>query len=170
MNRRSFLLAILSTAILWVSFAGFVWLTAPQLPDRVAVHFGAHGQPNGWMTRDQHVLLFLAAGLGVPTLVLGIFALIRRLQGRGLNVPNKEYWLAPERRQETLDFILRQGFWYAGLFTAFFAAIHWSIVMANRQAPVSLPATLIAWIASGFLSASAVWMGGFFWYFLRKPA
>jgi uncharacterized membrane protein len=170
MNRRSLHFALLGTAILWTFFASFVWLTAPQLPNRVAVHFGAYGQPNGWMTRDQHVLFLLAAGLVVPTIILGIFALIRRLKGRGLNVPNKEYWLAPERREETLDFMLRQGFWYAGLFTAFFAAIHWSILMANRQTPVFLPPSHVVWIAGGFLAASAVWVLVFFRYFLRKPA
>lgn len=165
---RLFSFAIL--ALLWIAFAAYVWLTAAQLPERVATHFGMAGEPNGWMTRAGHVQFTLLFGLGVPAFVLGIFAIIGRCGDRWLNIPNKEYWLAPERRQATFDFIARQGFWFAGLFIAFLAGIHHSILAANSRSPVALPASDVGWIAGPYLVATLVWVAIFIGRFARRPA
>lgn len=148
---------LLILALLWCAFAAYVWLTAAQLPERVATHFGTGGEPNGWMTRTGHVQFTLLFGLAIPAFVIGIFALIRRLQGRGLNIPHKDYWLAPERRQETFDFLTRQSFWFAALFMAFLAGIHHSILLANARTPAMLPASNLGWLAGGFLVATLAW-------------
>jgi serine/threonine-protein kinase len=163
-SRLAFALVI----ALWLAFAGYVWLSASQLPERVATHFGAGGEPNGWMTRAQHVQFTLLFGLLVPAFFLGIFAAIRPLGDRWLNIPRKDYWLAPERREETYDFIMRLGFWLAGMFIAFLAGIHWSILTANARTPIVLPASSVGWVAGPFLVAIFGWMVIFFGRFLRK--
>ena len=170
MNRNRRFLPYAALVVGWLAFAAYVWISAGQLPERVATHFGANGVPNGWMTREGHVHFTLLMGLILPAFVLGIFGLIRLFQGKGLNVPNKDYWLSPERRQETLDFIQRQGIRFAGLFIAFLAGIHWSILAANRHVPTMLPTSYVGWIAGGFLVAAAIWILIFFRYFFRKPA
>jgi uncharacterized membrane protein len=170
MKRHRLLVPLLGIALLWIAFAGYVWITAGQLPERVATHFGANGQANGWMTRGGHVQFTLLMGAALPAFVMGLFALMSRFPGQALNVSHKEYWLAPERRAETLDFIQRQGIRFAGLFIAFLAAIHWSILAANRHTPAVLPGSHVAWIAGGFLVAAVVWVLVFVTHFLRKPA
>jgi serine/threonine-protein kinase len=161
-------LPLILLALLWSAFAAYVWGTATQLPERVATHFGASGQPNGWMTRAGHVQFTLIFGLIVPAFVVGIFAAMRFFGDRWLNIPRKDYWLAPERRQETYDFILRQGFWFAGMFIAFLAAIHHSIITANTRSPVTLPGSDVGWIAGPYLVATFVWVAIFIGRFLRK--
>lgn len=51
-----------TTALLWLALplAGFqYWMVWDQLPARMASHFGATGQPNGWMTRETSIILSL---------------------------------------------------------------------------------------------------------------
>ncbi len=164
-SRTAFVILV----VLWAGFADYVWSSSVVLPDRVATHFGAGGEPNGWMTRTGHVQFTLLFGLLVPAFVIGIFAIMRRFE-TWLNIPHKDYWLAPERRQETFDFIQRQGFWFAGLFIAFLAGIHHSILAANARSPVSLPLSDVGWIAGGFMVAALVWVAIFIGRFFRKPA
>ena len=57
------------TAMLWLALplmALQYWSVWDQLPARMATHFGASGQPNGWMTRETSVIFALT----VTTLVL----------------------------------------------------------------------------------------------------
>jgi serine/threonine-protein kinase len=165
-SRTAFVILV----VLWAAFAACVWLTAPQLPDRVATHFGAGGEPNGWMTRTGHVQFTLLFGLLVPAFVIGIFATMRYFGDGWINVPHKDYWLAPERREQTFAFMARQGFWFAGLFIAFLTGIHYSILAANARTPVSLPASDVVWIAGGFLVASVIWVVKLIARFSRRPA
>jgi len=45
------------------------WLAWDQLPVRMATHFNASGQPNGWMSRE----VSLQFGLGITALMLVVF-------------------------------------------------------------------------------------------------
>lgn len=169
-NNQRFAAGWLILGLLWLAFAAYVWLTATQLPDRVATHFGINGQPNGWMTRAGHAQFTILFGLLVPAFILGIFASIRWFGDRYINIPHKDFWLAPERRQATYDFIQRQGAFFAGLFILFLAGIHYSILSANARNPVSLPGSDVMWIAGPYLVATLAWVAIFVVHFYRKPA
>ncbi|MEP6668226.1 MAG: DUF1648 domain-containing protein [Chthoniobacter sp.] len=155
-------------ALAWVAFAVYVWLSAGRLPDRVATHFGADGMPNGWQTHAGYLEFTLVFGGVLPAFVLGTFALIRRLNGWGLNIPHKEYWLAPERRQETFDFVQRQGTWLALQIIALIAGMHYFIIAANAHAPARLPTGFIV-LTGAFLIATIVWGTKFIRHFSGKP-
>ncbi len=167
---KSARVALIILALLWGAFAIYVWLTSAQLPARVATHFGANGEPNDGMTRAGHVQFTLLFGLAVPAFIVGLFATMRHFGDRWVNLPHQDYWLAPERRQETFAFLTRQGFWFAGLFIAFLAGIHHSILAANARTPVTLPASDVVWIAGGFLVAIFVWAAILIGRFSRRPA
>ena len=78
MNRRLFTIL---TALMWLALPltalryGQVW---DRLPVRMATHFGANGQPNGWMPRETS--LYFALGLTAFTLVIftGIALVLRK--------------------------------------------------------------------------------------------
>jgi len=76
------------------------WNTAPA---RVPSHFDAAGRPNGWASRDEMFFLQVAATLGIAALFIGIPRLLRSAPASRINLPNKGYWLAPERREETME-------------------------------------------------------------------
>jgi len=80
----------------------------PQMPPVVASHFDGAGMANGWSSR----VVFFAIYLAMIAMLIGIFIGGPRWSGeRGklrLNIPNREYWLAPARLQQTLEFFRRQ--------------------------------------------------------------
>jgi uncharacterized membrane protein len=153
----------------WLAFAAYVWRTSGRLPERVATHFGEDGEPNGWETQSVYLRFTLIFGAVVPAFITGTFLIIREFNGWGLNIRNKEYWLAPERREETLDYVVRHGFWFTVLFIAFFAGIHHTILSANARTPVSLPPSFLYAIVGPFLGATLVWVAILLRHF-RKPA
>ena len=103
----------------------------PQLPALVATHFDAAGQVNGWMSRTYffRYQAFLTLGF---TALFGVLALITSLlPDRLINLPHREYWFAPARRDETrrrlAGMILASG---CGAL-AFFIFLHQRICQAN---------------------------------------
>ena len=72
-------------------------------PGRVPSHFDAAGRPNAWSSRDEFFTLQVGVTLGIAALFIGIPWLLRSTPAGLINLPNKSYWLAPERREETMD-------------------------------------------------------------------
>jgi hypothetical protein len=85
-----------------VSLLQLLWLRW-SLPATVASHFDLSGNADGWMQRDT----FLIIMGGVDLMVALVFAvtgpLIRLLPDSMINLPHREYWLAPERREGTFS-------------------------------------------------------------------
>lgn len=79
--------------------AVFFW---PHLPDEVASHFNAVGQADGWMSKTAFVAVTLLIQIGLAAMMLGFGWLIKVLPTSMINIPNREYWLADERREQTL--------------------------------------------------------------------
>jgi len=107
-NKRP-LAALVGVGLLCLAQA---WYYSSRLPVRVASHFGANGAANAWMGREQ----FLGFYLGVIGFLLAVFLLISAgvawLGPGAMNLPNKDYWLAPERRQRTQDFVSGSFLWF----------------------------------------------------------
>jgi hypothetical protein len=122
----------------WLGGIAIVALTSDGLPERVATHFGADGRADGWMPKTSHFQLMMAVVAGMPPFIAGAFGAVRLLPAELINLPNKDYWLAPERRAESLGWIARAGFWFASAEAAFLIAIHLLVVQANSQTPPQL--------------------------------
>lgn len=91
---------IVFLALIAVTLAQMGWYY-PRLPARVASHFDAAGQVNAFMPKEAFFGLQLVV-LGIMSFVfLLVPALIVRLPPGMINLPNKDYWLAPERRAHT---------------------------------------------------------------------
>ena len=87
-------------ALVAATLAQMAWFY-PRLPMRMASHFDAAGQVNAFMPKDAFFVVHLAV-LGLMTLVFLLTpALIVVLPPGMINLPNKDYWLAPERRVHT---------------------------------------------------------------------
>ena len=85
----------------------------PLLPDMVAAHFDAAGSPDGWAAKNSFMAAYLGAALFIMLLFSGISLGIARLPDSKINIPDKEYWLAPQRRRQTFDLIAQFMFWLA---------------------------------------------------------
>src|SRR5580698_1213909 len=72
MNRRPFQFFTWLTWLALPLIALRYWQVWDQLPLRMATHFNADGQPNGWMTRD----VALGFGLGITAFLLVVFTVV----------------------------------------------------------------------------------------------
>jgi uncharacterized membrane protein len=73
----------------------------PRLPERIASHFDASGHPDGLGTRNEFFAVEGAVVAGMIVLVLFLEWLVPRMPASRVSLPNKDYWLAPERRAAT---------------------------------------------------------------------
>ena len=112
----------------------------PDLPGRLAVHFGPSGQPNRWDAKGSFYLFY--GGIEALFLALGLATvlLIDRLPVRLTNIPHREYWFVGKRREESLDALTDYILWYDNLTLAFLIAIAELLFRANlAPGPVTLP-------------------------------
>lgn len=110
----------------------------PQLPNRMATHFNGVGEADGWMTRDGLTLLNLGF-LGLA-LFLGYLLpwLMRFMPVSLVNVPNKQYWSAPERWPVAEQRIAVALQWLAVLLYSWLIAINQLTLWANLHPPPRL--------------------------------
>ncbi|MFL6301324.1 MAG: DUF1648 domain-containing protein [Terriglobales bacterium] len=106
----------------------------PRLPAVVAQHFGAQGNPNGWAPREFFFGFSWVVLLGVSALLMLTPRLLGRLPVAMINLPNKAYWLAPERKQESLEFLQRGTEWI-GVLTSGFLVVVMNLAIRANLAP-----------------------------------
>jgi uncharacterized membrane protein len=101
---------LLGLGLFAASSVGFAW---HRLPLRMASHFDGRGRPDGYMSREAFFSQLAVVGGGTVVLLLLIPALLRFVPSRAINMPHRDYWLAPERRAQTLERIAIWGGWFA---------------------------------------------------------
>ncbi len=84
----------------------------PLMPQRMASHFAADGQANGWQPRESFFLLMIV--VMASSAVVAFFApwQISTKANARINLPNRDYWLAPERREQTMSYIASTMAWF----------------------------------------------------------
>jgi hypothetical protein len=159
--------------IVWLIFEGvaaasLVW-SAHELPPRVASHFGAQGQADGWMPRETYLEFMGGIGLLLPLLMLGTGLLMGVMPAGTINIPGRDYWLATERRHETNAYLARQMAWFACAMTAFFIGLNWCVVDGNRHTPARLTNS-IWFLLAAFLVFVVAWLVRLVTHFSRVPS
>jgi uncharacterized membrane protein len=148
--------------------AAFVWLTSQRLPGLVASHFGGSGAANGFMSHGFYVCFMLGFVIGLPVLMVGVTWLSIASPKARINLPNKDYWLAPERRAETIEFLRAGILWFGTLLVAFLCYAHWLVVLANEVQPARLANS---WFIGGlivFLATLFIWLKVFLGHFRQS--
>lgn len=154
--------------VLAASAAVFVVATGLTLPPVVASHFGLNGAPNGFMPRAPYVGLMLLVVVGAPLAVAFAPARALRAPHARINLPNRDYWLAPERRARTIATLQEFMAGFAIMLLLELTYIHWLVVQVNRTGSVRLAQQMP--IAAGVLIAVAlVWIAVLMLRFARRP-
>jgi uncharacterized membrane protein len=109
--------AFFAAALLLAIF--YVTQTSPQLPPFVASHFDAAGVPNAFMAHNTHVRFMLTMCVGLPLSLVAIMSAVYSY-ANNIKIPNRDYWLAPERSAATRSLLIARGLWF-GVLLAFFA-------------------------------------------------
>ncbi len=111
----------------------------PLMPERVASHFDAAGRADGWMPKDGFFLFYAL----IVTLMSAIFTVLPRFVLRFpdsmINLPNKDYWLASKRREQTGEMIERYMNTAGNLTIALLLCVFQMAFRANLEAQASLP-------------------------------
>jgi len=140
MARRLFLALLLAAGAQMLRLAAV-------LPDPVASHFGGSGAADGWMSRDAFVGVYAA----VVAASLGPLAAVAFGLGRApvawINVPHREHYLAPERREATLAALSEYIAALGALALTFLIAVMEMVRVANLATPPRLPDTFIPALA-----------------------
>lgn len=165
MQRAHMLMLMVGYVLVMVVSLGAAYALLPQ---QVAEHFNAAGQPDAWTTRERFVAVMALVCLGLPLLLIGVFWGVRFLPSQLINIPHREYWLSSERRGRTHDLLLASGLRFVVLQGTFFVAVLALVVVANRAAPVQL--SPLVWLALAVcLGLVGVWLWSL-WRAFRLPA
>lgn len=88
----------LAWGLVFLTMFSYLFFIQDSLPERLAVHFGVSGQPNGFQSKDVFVITFRSYTLILNALFLGLFLFMNRLLMSLINIPWKSYWSATEER------------------------------------------------------------------------
>lgn len=83
--------------------AALIGMLGVFLPQQVPIHFDIQGNPDGFSDRNTYILLMSLLLAGNLVFFLTMPWLVRRTPDSLINFPDKEYWLAPERRAATMS-------------------------------------------------------------------
>ncbi|MFO1324029.1 MAG: DUF1648 domain-containing protein [Burkholderiales bacterium] len=137
-----------------------VYATTGTLPERVATHFGRGGLANGWMTRDGYLVFMLAFTTLVPLFVVAMTGLIPRMATSQGMVANREYWLAPPRREDTLAWLASHACWLGLTLSVFLGAVHLLVLEANARVPARLDEAYLFALLGVLVVAVLAWAIG----------
>jgi uncharacterized membrane protein len=152
-----------------LALAQMVWYY-PRMPNPVASHFRADGRADAYQSRAGFFALYGVVLGGILALALGVPALVGRTPDRWINLPNRDYWLAPERRARTLDALARRFEWFGVATMGLLLAVFQLAFQANQRAERQLDSGAMWVLLGGYLSAVVVWLLGMLRAFRTTPS
>lgn len=129
----------------------------PNLPEIIASHFNGTGEADSWMSK-QGFIIFDAIILLIVILHFTLLPpFLKKLPDSLINLPNKKYWLATERRAETFNTLKTFFEWFAIALLGLFIAVNQLVFQANL-AKQNLSAVGIWTIIGIFLTLTIIWL------------
>jgi uncharacterized membrane protein len=131
----------------------------PRLPDRLASHFNAAGDADGFVGKNG----FLGLHLGALALVAAIFLVLpgflHWIPPSWISHPRKDYWFAPERRQVSIERLGRQLTWFGVPVLLFLLLVMELVIRANLPGGGARIDSRVLWAALGaYLLLLVAWL------------
>jgi len=114
-------------------------------------------------------VFMLAFAVVLPAFLAAMIGILPRARSNSINIPHKDYWLDPKRKEDTLNALSAHGAWLGGLIALFIAAIHYVLLVANRSTPPQLPADLFWMLLVAFVAGIILWSAALYVRF-RNPS
>jgi uncharacterized membrane protein len=131
--------------------------TVSSLPPLVASHFDAAGHPNAHMTRVFYAKFIFAMGIGFPLAMVALLTVIYS-KASDMKLPNRDYWLSPERIAQTRSMLVAHGVWFGCLMVGMVCYVHWLELGAHRSAPPQLSSPRLMGGLFVFLGVAVGWI------------
>lgn len=130
----------------------------PLLPATVSSHFDGGGRPNGWSSKQAFYTLYLFI-VGLMTFCFFLLPrLLRHVPSSLINLPNREYWLVPERKTEALAMLEEEMGWFG---IAILLLLIWTLqlaINANLPGGGALRSDVMLMLIGGFFAFTIVWV------------
>ena len=165
LKKRTLIPASVS-GLLCVAYVIFIGHSAQWLPPRVATHFGASGQPNGWMSREFYLHYIIIFGVAIAAIIGGVGLAAAIVQ------PSLSSCVvgSPTARNRNLSYLGGDILWFACLVLCFIAGTHYLTIAANRTYPAHLPSPGLAILIAGFAFGNIAWAALLIFHLMKKPA
>jgi hypothetical protein len=150
--------------ISWIAFALALLFailyfssTVSNLPPMVASHFDGAGFPTAHMTRAFYTKFVFGMGVGFPIAMVALLSMVYSKAG-DMKLPNRDYWLAPERIAQTRALLVAHAIWFGGLMVAMVCYMHWLVLAAHRSVPPHLSNQMVMGGLLVFLGVAVGWV------------
>lgn len=144
-------------------------LLYPQLPDPMSSHFNARGAATAWMPKSGFFILIVVVTLAAGVPIFLVPRSMAKLPNDKINLPNKEYWLAPERRSETMQYLGIQMGWLGCALLVLLLCGLYNAVAANFRPDHHFDSGSFYAVLGAFLAFIIVWLVRLLSHFARVP-
>lgn len=120
----------------------------PLVPDPMASHFVLDGYPNGWSSRAAFFAIYLGSILLTAGVLFLLAGLLKRMPDRAVSLPNRDYWLSSDRRDQTLGYLQGMIAWCSIGVLLFLVLGTQLVIRANLTAGGRLESRKLQWIAA----------------------
>jgi hypothetical protein len=135
-----------------------ILVSSATLPDRVAIHFGQGGVPDGWAANLTNTLIML----GMHTfLFFSLYfspRLLTSVPAKWISLPNRDYWLRPEHRSQAVAQFSRLMWQFGTALFLFMLFTGLLSLKANLSDPVRLDDVPLLVALVVFLAYTVYWM------------
>lgn len=140
----------------------------PKLPETMASHFDGSGQPNAFAAKTSQVAIIAIITILTNVIWLGIPKMLENLKLTMINLPNKDYWFAPERRAATIA-DLKTRFYLFGIASLIFMLIvNQLLINANLSKDHRLPTEIILPLLVIYFVGILFWIGSMLFKYMRR--
>jgi uncharacterized membrane protein len=156
---------LILSALFVVLFLGELVYYYPALPAQVALHFDAAGRPDRWGSK-QELLGWTLGGLALIVAALSPAVwLVAVLPPSLINMPHRDYWLAPERAAETRRTLIDRMGWFVCATLLLMIAVFRIALRANLRQPPQ--ATIPYGYFAVYFVFVVLWFLELLWHFRR---
>ncbi|MEM9353325.1 MAG: hypothetical protein AAGA92_09955 [Planctomycetota bacterium] len=145
---------------------GDLMVSYADLPDPVASRFAVDGSAIGWSPKGRFLTTSLGLLAALSAVLLGSAGLMLAAPASTMNLPNRGYWLAPERIAETRRMAFGRLLWIMAATMLLIAAIYHGVLQANLNPP---PTLSMGGYLIPYLVFTVAWLVEFFWRFSKAP-
>ncbi|HXW50578.1 MAG TPA: DUF1648 domain-containing protein [Candidatus Acidoferrales bacterium] len=144
-------IALLAVAALQIAYY------YPRLPALVASHFDVSGMPNRYEPKATFLVLYVGVLVGLAVVYVVIPRLMLALPVEYINLPNKAYWLAPERREATVAFFMDR-FTIFGAATLALIVLVFQLGFTANLSTQTFPSTTAFWLLGAYGAFAVGWL------------
>ncbi len=134
----------------------------PMMPDPMASHFGGSGSANGWMSKSGfYIFEFVMLLVTILSFIVIPWFFQKFKVRKSINLPNRDYWLAPERIDSFYEYFREWFGWFGVATLTLLIGVLQLTFKANLQPDPVLDNKIFLIIFIGYMLFVIIWLVSF---------